>query len=526
MKIIECSSCHVNLEIEDDYYEELVSQGIICPECSSVILIPNGDDHKEPNILAKEFRSSRTKIKAWLLAVLILTLLFTGIYLFFHNKKQHPDEVAFDVTEDANFQVSETSDGVISENSAVTVATFTFTIPSTLDPARISGSINIIHQGHQISLKQVPIFIFYINEEFASTYNELSDQAVPLLEEIAHSEGNSQKTVRALQELIDVEKKRVLFFQRKITSTVLSDNNGMFSFNDLAPGNYLVFIEGTIGDRVLIWSDLIDLKEGDSIILKFDESNVGATEQIYVFSNAWAHARREDSIVGGSNNGDVLFEKGLTALDNGDNDLAVQFFLASAEAGNASSQYNMGIAYVDGIGVQSDNDRAFYWYRKAAQQGHDDAQLKLGLFYYRGVSVAKDIEKAIYWFRQSSDQGNTDAKHALNDLLLEDSITRGVNKNPPDKDASEHYLTRGADILVQDKINSGELINARKVGFQFQYVYNHEYVGAKAQVDYEFTFRTRTGTIRRNIGYLYFYYNKNKREWFNSDTNIDGLPRY
>lgn len=52
---------------------------------------------------------------------------------------------------------------------------------------------------------------------------------------------------------------------------------------------------------------------------------------------------------------------------------------ASAEAGNALSQYNLGRRYADGDSFPHDAVEAVTWYRLAAAQGHAIAQLNLGL---------------------------------------------------------------------------------------------------------------------------------------------------
>ncbi len=45
---------------------------------------------------------------------------------------------------------------------------------------------------------------------------------------------------------------------------------------------------------------------------------------------------------------------------------AVKFFLLAAEQGHAKAQYNLGVCYYKGQGVQQSYTEAVKWYRKAA----------------------------------------------------------------------------------------------------------------------------------------------------------------
>jgi hypothetical protein len=49
-----------------------------------------------------------------------------------------------------------------------------------------------------------------------------------------------------------------------------------------------------------------------------------------------------------------------------------------AEKGSAQAQYDLGLRYLTGDGVETDANIAEYWLRKAAEQGHSQAKSKLG----------------------------------------------------------------------------------------------------------------------------------------------------
>ncbi|MDO1935179.1 tetratricopeptide repeat protein, partial [Escherichia coli] len=70
----------------------------------------------------------------------------------------------------------------------------------------------------------------------------------------------------------------------------------------------------------------------------------------------------------------------------------------SAEGGNAASQYQLGVKYENGEGVEQDAQKALEWYIKAAEQGHAEAQLNLALMYDMSDYIDRDAEKAVYWY--------------------------------------------------------------------------------------------------------------------------------
>src|SRR5229473_6088037 len=68
---------------------------------------------------------------------------------------------------------------------------------------------------------------------------------------------------------------------------------------------------------------------------------------------------------------------------------------AKAEAGDADSEYRLGLCYYNGEGVAKDFSEAVKWYRKAAEQGFAKAQGYLGRCYARGEGVTQDFAEAV-----------------------------------------------------------------------------------------------------------------------------------
>ena len=87
-------------------------------------------------------------------------------------------------------------------------------------------------------------------------------------------------------------------------------------------------------------------------------------------------------------------------------DESTKNLLKSAQAGKSWAQYNLGLRYSKGKGVEQDYVQAVYWYRKAAQQGDPDAQINLGFRYAHGEGVEKDDVEAVRWYNKAAQQGH------------------------------------------------------------------------------------------------------------------------
>ena len=81
----------------------------------------------------------------------------------------------------------------------------------------------------------------------------------------------------------------------------------------------------------------------------------------------------------------------------------------AAEQDHANAQYNLGIMYKEGEGVDQSHATAVKWYRKAAEQDHTDAQNSLGVMYNQGQGVDQSHATAVKWYRKAAEQGNTHA---------------------------------------------------------------------------------------------------------------------
>ena len=101
-------------------------------------------------------------------------------------------------------------------------------------------------------------------------------------------------------------------------------------------------------------------------------------------------------------------EDAMAAYAGGDYATALRLLRPLADQGDAQAQYNLGILYENGQGVQQNDAEAVKWYGKAAEQGYGDAQFNLGHMFVKGLGVPQNYVQAHMWFNlaaMAGDQG-------------------------------------------------------------------------------------------------------------------------
>ncbi len=101
---------------------------------------------------------------------------------------------------------------------------------------------------------------------------------------------------------------------------------------------------------------------------------------------------------------------------------AFQYFKQSADSGHLSAQYQLGIAYAFGEGVEKDRTEAAKWFGKAAESGDALAQRQLANMYWSGTGVSQDKAKAAAWFSIIADNGNDMDKQRFDSIRNELSV--------------------------------------------------------------------------------------------------------
>src|SRR5690606_13751806 len=92
------------------------------------------------------------------------------------------------------------------------------------------------------------------------------------------------------------------------------------------------------------------------------------------------------------------------------------WYEGAAALGHPEAQYNLGIAYIEGVGVPYDAAKAAGHFEQAAGQGVMEAAYNLGLIYENGLLGEAKPDEALMWYKTAADKGSPEAKAALEQL--------------------------------------------------------------------------------------------------------------
>ncbi len=104
---------------------------------------------------------------------------------------------------------------------------------------------------------------------------------------------------------------------------------------------------------------------------------------------------------------------GVYELNRGEFKAAIAQFTPLVEEGFAPAQYQMGIIYQNGYGVQRNAQKAFELFELAAKQNYPDAQFELALIYSEGGVVKQDLKKAFDLTYKAAIKGLANAQFNL-----------------------------------------------------------------------------------------------------------------
>jgi TPR repeat protein len=107
--------------------------------------------------------------------------------------------------------------------------------------------------------------------------------------------------------------------------------------------------------------------------------------------------------------------------------LAVEWYLKSAKQGMGRAQWKLGILYRDGEGVPQNGAKAALWLRRAAEKDFPSAEYDLGKMYDLGLGVPKDYVQAEQWYHRAAEHGYSLAQFNLG--LLYANGGEGLSQN-------------------------------------------------------------------------------------------------
>jgi len=119
-------------------------------------------------------------------------------------------------------------------------------------------------------------------------------------------------------------------------------------------------------------------------------------------------------------------EDGFQAFSAGNYEQALRLWLPLAEKDNDKAQYNLGILYNKGLGVEKNEKTAFIWYKRASANGNTDAMYNLALMYNQGRVIYRSPKDAFKWWKKAAELGNAEAQFNLGVMYV---YGRSVKQN-------------------------------------------------------------------------------------------------
>ena len=101
------------------------------------------------------------------------------------------------------------------------------------------------------------------------------------------------------------------------------------------------------------------------------------------------------------------------------------WYRAAADLDHPEAQYNLGIAYIEGIGTSYDPRKAARYFEEAARGGVMEAAYNLGLIHENGLLGDPDMNEAVFWYKMASDY-NPESRVAY------DQAVRALSLKPAD----------------------------------------------------------------------------------------------
>ena len=105
-----------------------------------------------------------------------------------------------------------------------------------------------------------------------------------------------------------------------------------------------------------------------------------------------------------------------------------------AAAGDDRAQYQLGVAYATGDGVEADDGEAARWFGRAAEGGDPEAMFALGMLYATGAGVALDAVLAHKWLHLCARLSEGEARqvalssrNAITDQMTPEQVVEAQN---------------------------------------------------------------------------------------------------
>ena len=120
------------------------------------------------------------------------------------------------------------------------------------------------------------------------------------------------------------------------------------------------------------------------------------------------------------------FKDGSVAYQLGDTEGAMSIWEPLAAAGDRDAQFNLGIIYAQGLGIDPDRTLAVDWLQRAAEQGDPIAAFNLGIIFSERESAYLDYSRAVTFYELAVEKKHPEA---MEDLALLLANGTGVERN-------------------------------------------------------------------------------------------------
>ncbi len=100
-----------------------------------------------------------------------------------------------------------------------------------------------------------------------------------------------------------------------------------------------------------------------------------------------------------------------------DVDEAAKLYKAAAEADVAQAQWNLGMAYLAGRGVEVDEKLAYQWVKRAAENNYLDGMISFAVMNALGEGTKVNPEVAFFWYEKAAKRGSHHALRGVGIML-------------------------------------------------------------------------------------------------------------
>ncbi len=115
----------------------------------------------------------------------------------------------------------------------------------------------------------------------------------------------------------------------------------------------------------------------------------------------------------GGKNSQELLDQAIAFENAGEYEKAVLLYEEAGDLGNADALNNLGIYYLQGVGVTENYKKAVELFEAAYKKGSVDAAKSLGFVYRTGRGVPVDLDQALKYYQVAADKGDAFSQNEM-----------------------------------------------------------------------------------------------------------------